>query len=627
MCSHHGTKTLQAPIPNCINEKYLPYYFQISVRAELTDIVPEVDPVEPISDELLDASSDQDTKAGLGTALNQLLIAPTVIAQTLVDNFGNNLQALVGLLNTTHNAFYVKQNSSLNAHADLLANFSAIHAEGLTNKTNAFLAHLDTNKEILQNISQAAVQAVTAWVNSTATLHTANLQSHIAVAQQIINATLQTKLAKDNATSIAHQTILRGVGTLLEQKMTQKQYFYGNLSMVIQNITNATVYDLQVKANQTTLKYEYFNNKTLIYCDAITGVMAALTDKHNRSAVAFVDKTSLLLNTVADIVNATHNISGTFFANKTDTLLTSVADVFDILANASTVKHQAFVSKFNTSVIALTSAIANVSESVGFYKANVTQSFQEKVAGLLQSKAILHANVSAALNTLVANLTESIAEKINNFTAMPSHKLKFATTRQSTDNVWFDVLTGFLDGANKQFAGAVNATTGAFQQGMGAMQAQINAIGVNAEAIAAQISSQLNTTMQHFQCVQGLIPKYIEVFASAAMRPIQCSGEVLGNSLKKTMASIEEIRLAANEIVDKAIASFKDCRATGQNNEICSANLMKSFAEVSTNSANKLQEFLTVTLPVQFQVSPCYTADTPSNTFENLQQEIKQCLA
>lgn len=130
--------------------------------------------------------------------------------------------------------------------------------------------------------------------------------------------------------------------------MYRQQLFYGNISVLIQNITDASVYDLQVKVNSTQLKFVYLNNKTLTASSAIQGLMAALIDTKNSSALSFVSKTTVLLDSIADIVNATLNISTPFFANKTSVLLKSVGDVFDILANASSTSHELMVAKFNT---------------------------------------------------------------------------------------------------------------------------------------------------------------------------------------------------------------------------------------------------------------------------------------
>ena len=222
----------------------LPLLLQVlSSRAES-----DVDNLIEVSDDesmivVVPLKDTQQLKAGLGAALGQILIAPTIITQALVSQFGSDLQAFIGLMNTTHNAWYVKQNASIQAHATLLNNISTAHATLLANKTEALLTHLDTHKEIAQNVSTALTQAAISWVNSTANLATAHYTAHVTLTQNIINATLQAKLASKNASYVAHETILRGVGTLLEQKMLSKQFFYGNLSMVVQNITNATIFD------------------------------------------------------------------------------------------------------------------------------------------------------------------------------------------------------------------------------------------------------------------------------------------------------------------------------------------------------------------------------------------------
>lgn len=573
---------------------------------------------------MIPPSESGQLKAGLGAALGQILIAPTVITQALVSQFGSNLQAVVGLLNTTHTALYVKQNASLNAHANLLANISAAHATLLTNHTNNLLTHLDTHKEIAQNVSEIVVQAATALLNSTANLVSSSYQTHVTVAQLIINATLEAKLESMNATSVAHQTILRGVGTLLEQKMEAKQLFYGNISVVIQNITNATIFDLEAKINKTLTKLEYFDNKTLIACDALTEVMMSLTDVKNGSALSFVAKTTFLLDTIADIVNTTHNISTTFFANKTTNLLQSVGDVFDILANASAVRHEAFVSKFNTSVIAFTDAIVDVKEATGFYKANVTANFADKVANLMESKTALHTNVTRDLNFLKGNLTEKISIKVTNFTTLLSHKVPVATTRQAGDNLWFSMLGEFLENINGQFQNAVNMTTNAFQTSVQGMQNQIASVGQNAELTANMINAQLNATLQSFSCAQKLIPNFIQSFASSALEPLRCTREALGLALKTAMGELDEISTETRNATNAAIESFKTCRSS-EDGSRCSQTLMGDMTRATGEYATNLATYIVTGLPNAFADAKCKLPENSTGSFENLQQQVQQC--
>lgn len=565
----------------------------------------------------------ENLKGGLGAAFGQLIIAPSVLAQAWVNKVGSNLQAVVGLLNTTHNALYTKQNASLNAHANLLANISAAHAVLLTNNTNAFLAHLDTHKVIAQNVSDAVVQAATDLLNSTAALATSHYQTHITVAQMIINATLETKLDSMEASSVAHQTILRGVGTLLEQKMLAKQIFYANVSTIIQNITAASVLDLQAKVNKTLLHLEYFDNKTELICDAFEGIMDALVSKDNTSALSFVNKATVLLDTIADIVNTTHDIHATFFANKTGTLLTTVADVFDILANASVYRHQAFVSKFNTSMIAFTDAIVEVKESAGLFKANVTATFAEKVSTLLETKAALHANVSRDLNFLLANLTESIAVKVSNMTTKVPHG--HSKGRQATpETLWFNVLAGFFEGINQQFQATINATTNAFQLGVQSMQQQIAAVGQSAEVAANQINAQLNATMQNFACAQMLIPEFFKIFGNTAMRPITCSGDALSNALTTAMNQIEQIRNGTKVEIDGIVDKFNKCWETGDR-LTCSPVATQAMVGATSSLTTRLAQYAVIGLPQAFLTAQCHIAEDADLTFAALQEKIKNC--
>lgn len=553
-----------------------------------------------------------------------------------MNKFGSNLQAFVSLLNTTHNAWYVKQNATLNSHVNFLANLTNAHALGQTNKTNAFLAHLETNKEIVSSLGQAIAQAASMFINSTVNLTTSHLQTHISVAQLVIGAALDTKLASDNATSIAHQTILLGVGKLIEQKMLDKQLFYGNISIIIGNITNAMVYDLQTKVNETTSKFEYFNNKTLIACDAMDQIMVALLDKHNSSVLAFTNKTTLFLSTISDIVNTTKFISSSHFANKTGNLLNSVADIFEILSNASTVKQQSFVQKFNTSVIAMTDAMVGISAAAGDYKATKMEDFQLKMVALLQNKSSLHANVTRDLNALFANLTEAIAIKVSNITTKisnltmthvlkPGHLAKFAMTRQSSDRVLMEVLGGFWEGTTQQISGVLNATGSAFQQGMNAMQQQVNSVGQSAEAVALQISTQLNSTVQHFVCAQNLIPEYLGVFSSAAMNPIGCSASTLETSLKNVMDQIEKVRLEAQQKMDATVEQFQQCRNSAEENHKCSEKFTESVAALGSETTVGLQKIIS-NLSQEFQLASCFTPAAHSETFDNLQHKLQTCM-
>lgn len=595
---------------------------QSCTRAD--QLIEELNDEEPII-LVIPVEDNEQLKAGLGATFGQLLIAPTVLAQAWINQLGSNLQAVVGLLNTTHTALYVQQNATLNAHANLLANLTAAHAAHVQNHTNALVTHLDTHKEIAQNVSQAVVQAATALLNSTANLATTNYQTSLAVAQMIMNATLEARLARLNATSEAHQTILSGVGSLLEQKMTAHQFFYGNISNVIQNITNATVFDLQSHINTTHLVLEFLDNNTIIASEALQGVMTALTDAHNTSALSFVASTTVLLDTIADIVNTTHNISHTHFANHTGNLLTTVANVFDILANASTIQSAAFVDHFNSSVIAFSDAVVDLREAAGAFHANMSANFVDTVSNLMDNKTALHSNVTQQLSYLASNLTQALTQNVLNFTQLTNHHVQAATTRQASDNLWFGILGGFLENVNNQFQQTINATTNAFNQGVQAMQQQIAAVGQSAEAAAAQINAQLNSTMAQFQCTQVLIPEYIRVFASSAIRPISCSGDALANALKTAMGEVDAIREQSKIKIDSAVAEFNACRQSEDKGMTCSATVVQQFTAVTMELTRNLGTYALTGLPNAFVTAQCTLPENSGETFLTLQEKIQKC--
>lgn len=595
---------------------------------ESDEIILEIDPSVPINNADIEVSENEDNKAGLGTVVGQILTAPFVIGQALATNFGNNLQSALGLLNTTHNAIYAKLNKTVLTHSALFGNISAAHIAGLTNKTNAFLAHLETHKEIAQDISQFAVQVASTLLNSTANLVVANIQTHITVAELIINSTLQAKVQSINATIDYHQTILRGVSTLLEQKMLQKQLFYYNMTVLISNITAAKVYDLQVKVNETQLYFEYLQNKTLIVCDAITDVMDALLDAKNTSTLGFVAKTTVLLDTVADIVTTAHNITGDFIANKTATLLQSVSDVFDILANASVYKHEAYIDKFNTSIIAFTDSLAEVSASVGLFKANISESFAAKVDSLLESKAALHANISTDLTILVFNLTNNIAIKFDNLTTKLQSKVRsgLPLPADSNDRIWMDVFAGILEAMNLQLGGAVNATVGLFNQQMTFVNQQVAAAAQAAEDVRKQIMKQLDSTIQGFNCAQQMIPEYLSLLSNTASTPLTCSADSLTTSLTRVVATVQTLRDNIENDINKATTDFEECVQITNERPTCVRLLFAKLQVISNSLPEQLQKYVLGPLATEFQLSTCFMANGSDAAFNSISESLENCV-
>lgn len=82
------------------------------------------------------------TKAGLGNAFGQLIIANTAVATNLFTQLGSDLQSIAILLNSTHTAHIIKHNSTVNALANLLVDVSNATATYITNHTIALATHL-----------------------------------------------------------------------------------------------------------------------------------------------------------------------------------------------------------------------------------------------------------------------------------------------------------------------------------------------------------------------------------------------------------------------------------------------------------------------------------------------------
>lgn len=109
---------------------------QVSLSA---DYIPGIDDSDQIA--TYDIVPHQ-TKAGLGNAFGQLIIANTNIVGNLVTQLGSDLQSVATLLNSTHTALIVKHNSTVNALANLLVDVSNATATYITNHTIALATHL-----------------------------------------------------------------------------------------------------------------------------------------------------------------------------------------------------------------------------------------------------------------------------------------------------------------------------------------------------------------------------------------------------------------------------------------------------------------------------------------------------
>lgn len=544
-------------------------------------------------------------KAVLSPLLTQLIIAPTLIAQNLVSQLGSNIQDVVGLINTTHHTLLIKPNTTLNSYTNALANVAAAHAVLLTNQTNAFLVHLDTNKEISKNVSQAIVQAASSWINSTASLAVVNWQIHISLGQAIIKSFLQVRLQSINSTARAHQTIVRGFGTLLEQKMLHQQLFYGNISVLIQNITEATIYDLQRKVNETHSPFEYLKNKTLMAGNAISGVMAALIDTKNSSALSFVSRTTILLDTIADIVNATHNISSTVFANKTEHLLQSIGNVFDVLANGSHSKHDngKMLTKFNTSVHHLTDAMLRISESVAEHKNIVADRFSSNIESVLLHMEIAHDNVTQDLQSLFVQLSSALTAKVDELATIPNHLLRHLAEDLAETRIRFDE--------------TIKAVGVALQRSVEKLRQHVKVAERGTEETAIGIYYLLNEDFELFKCAQELLPAFEYVVANRAMKPIYCSADTLSLSLSAVFDHLDQF---FEENYRK-----NECHKSVEKRADCLPALIAGHESFNVAFGVYLKDFVTTLLPDAFNTESCYAPQTIESSFEVIQQKLMEC--
>lgn len=255
--------------------------------------------------------------------------------------------------------------------------------------------------------------------------------------------------------------------------------------------------------------------------------------------------------------------------------------------------------------------------------ANVTATFADQVSTLMETKATLHANVSAALDTLKAGLTESLLTRVNNFTTQ--HKLDVPDTRQAGNNGWL-IFNAMLEGIQTSFQGTINATTTAFQQGVQAMQDQVGAVGEFAQEVGANLNSQLNSTLQQFNCAQSLIPQYINIFASSAVRPITCSGDSLSKALTTAWERMDTIQKETDEKVKTAITKYRTCQtAEASDKTKCLPDMLTEMPLITIDSTRALTAFLIKELPDAFRNEQCYEPEAGSATFQTLQEKIQGC--
>lgn len=476
---------------------------------------------------------------------------------------------------------------------------------------------MDTHKEIAQNVSLAFVQAASSLVNSTATLAVTNWQNHISLGQSIINSFLFLHLQNINSTAQAHQTILRGFSSLLEQKMKNQQLFYGNVSLLIQNITDASVHDLQVKMNETQFKFERLNNKSMAVSGAISGIMHALLDTKNSSALSFVSKTTVLLDAIADIVNMTNGIHTPLFHNKTGTLLQSVGGVFDILANASHTKHDVIVGQFNSSVSALTDAIVGISESVEQHKSNVSMSFANHVGDLLQHLEMAHDNVTEDLQSLFNHLASAFTGKIKNFTTT-SHHLKMLRDQE--------------DGLLSDFEDTLDAVGMALQRGVLKLGQHVKVVEWQTEETAVEIYNLMEEDYELFKCAERLTPEFQGVFARRAIKPIYCSADTLKQSLNAVFGDMEALLAARLRGEVDAAKELVACQQRGRRSRrgrrqtYCSDSLIATRMEsIVGRFKNQLQDYLEESLPGEFQTTECYIHGTSELSFEGVHEMAQRC--
>lgn len=401
--------------------------------------------------------------------------------------------------------------------------------------------------------------------------------------------------------------------------MKNQQLFYGNVSLLIQNITDASVHDLQVKMNETQFKFEYLNNKTMAVSDAISGIMHALLDTKNSSALSFVSKTTVLLDTIADIVNMTNGIHSAVFHNKTGTLLQSVGGVFDILANASHTKHDVIVGQFNSSVTALTDAIVSIGESVEQHKSNVSLSFGIHVGELLEHLEMAHDNVTEDLQSLFNKLASAFTGKIKNFTAT-SHHLKMLRDQEEEDGLLSD------------FEDTLDAVGLALQRGILRMGQHVKVAEWQTEETAVEIYNLMEEDYELFKCAERLTPEFQGVFARRAIKPIYCSADTLKHSLNTVFGDMEALLATRLRREVEAVKELVACQKSGRRRrrrretDDCSDSLIATRMEsIVGRFRNQLQDYLEESLPREFQTTECYIHGTSELSFEGVHEMAQRC--
>lgn len=515
--------------------------------------------------------------------------------------------AVNSLINTTHNALFSLKNRTIFAGSNLVGAIATAHVENLTNKTNAFLVHLDTKKEVVANLSAAFITSVQDLVNSTVSLAATHITTHISLTQAIVNATLQAKVEYIEAKANATQQILVGFSTLLEQKLIQKQLFLGNISILIQNITDAKVQYIESKINTTSLFFEAHNNKTIIICDAIESILGALVNHTNASAVAFVAHTTLLLDTVSDIVVSHKNFSGIFFANKTETLLTSLGDIFSVLANSSTAIHESFVDKFNASITAFTDSLVDISDSLSYFKANVTQSFSEKVDGLLTNKATLHSNISDALTVIHYNISNAISIKIYNFTQNLQAKLTAKTLRSASaeEKALLDTLNSLIDNVSSGVSNFFDKTHDALNRTLTGLNDKFENVVEAIESLKHNFTIKMDSSMTQFTCARDLIPDFVDFIEDIPEHHAKCSMNTITEKLNELTATVMEITNRIEAEYNEGFGKYEQCLEDGTTRSICLSDLVALLTKINLDSLQYLIEANVDAIATQLDISSC----------------------
>lgn len=105
----------------------------------------------------VELSNRDEVKFAFNSALTQLIVAPSLIAQNLATQFGPNIQGVVNLFNTSQHGLQIKGNKTLSA----LFEVAAAHSEQVANQTSALIQnHLGTHKEIGQTVTALTEESV-----------------------------------------------------------------------------------------------------------------------------------------------------------------------------------------------------------------------------------------------------------------------------------------------------------------------------------------------------------------------------------------------------------------------------------------------------------------------------------